>query len=151
MNKKRGRPASYTAYSRDYNKVAKAMKKRGYTMAERKYTKMEWERIHYAETNDRKLAIQRGERKTIGNINRDLIKEQQWTYSSAQAKAQRQAWIIAHPDSKKSELPSIMDVRGGKKQAVDWNAISAREKELRTQGWGWARVHSTISSEFFGS
>lgn len=149
MSKKRGRPSSYQAYSRDYNKVAAEMAKKGYTMAESKYTKAEWERAHQAEINDRNRAIKEGKRKTVGNINRDLIKEQQWQFSSAQAKAQREAYNQKNPDRK--EDLKIFDIRGGKVQAVDWNALTQREQELRNQGWGWGRIHSTISEEFFGS
>lgn len=149
MSKRKvGRPSSYRAYVKEYNLIKKEMKKRGYDMAEVKYTKAEWERAHFAEKNERKEAILKGERKTIGNINRDLIKRQQWKYSSAQAKAQRKAYTIA--GGKEKDI-KISDIRSGKTQAVDWNAIANREKELRAQGLGWNRVHTKISEEFFGS
>lgn len=147
INKKRGRPTNYAAYSRDYDKVAKEMAKRGYTMADRKLTKMEWERTHYAYKNTRLIEIKEGKRKTVGNINRDIIKSQQWEYTSAQARAQRRSYEIRGGKKKLK----ISDIKAGTVQAVDWNQISIREKELRAKGYGWAKVHTTISEEFFGS
>lgn len=146
-NKRRGRPSSYKAYSRDYDAVKKAMEKKGYTMAETKYSEEEWKRAHRAEINDRQRDIKERKRKTVGNINRDLIRRQQWQYSESQAKAQRRAYTLSGGKDK----IKLSDIRGGKVQAVDWNAVSLREKELRNQGWGWGRVHSQISEEFFGS
>lgn len=148
MNKRgRGRPTSYEAYSRDWDATEKAMKARGYTMAETKYTKEEWKRAHRAEKNDRLKAIKEGKRKTIGNINRDLIRRQQWQYTESQAKAQRRAYEM----SGGKEKIKLSDIRGGKVEAVDWTALSNREKELRNLGWGWGRVHAKVSEEFFGS
>ena len=149
-NKKgRGRPSSYEAYVRDYNKIASEMAEKGYTMAETKYTKAEWERAHRAEINDRNRAIKEGKRKTIGNVNRDLVKEQQWQFTSAQAKVQREIYKQKNPEIK--EYVKLSDIRGGKLQAIDWNALSKREKELQNKGLEWGQIHSTISEEFFGS
>lgn len=91
IKKKRGRPTgtiSYEAYSREYDNLAFSMKKRGYTMGEEKYNKTTWLRMYAAVKNDRTLEIKKGKRKTLGNINRDIIRRQQWKFTSAQAKAQ---------------------------------------------------------------
>ena len=146
MNKK-GRPSSYLSYSKEYDRVKSVMASKGYTMAERKFTEEEWKRAHWAVRNDRLRDIKEGKRKTIGYINRDLIREQTWRYSQAQARAQLRAYKL----SGGKENLKILDIRGEKVRAVDWDALSAREKELRAQGWGWGRVHATVSEEFFGS
>jgi len=147
MSKKRGvgRPSAYKAYVAYYNELKKNMKKHGLQMAQRKLTKREWEAYHTAMKNDRQKEILEGKRKIVGNINRDLAKRQQWGLSAAQARAQQKAIKV-----QTGKTERIRDIRAGKAQ-VDWDAISAREKELRNQGWGWARVHDTISEEFFGS
>ena len=155
MNKKKkydkpGRPSgtgSYESYSREYNRVKKEMKKRGYTMASEKYTKMEWKITHQAEINDRKNDIIEGKRKTVGNVNRDLVKEQQWHYSTAQAKAQRRGYKLRGGKDK----VKLSDIKGGKTRVIDWNAVSQRNSELRSENKSWDEVHEIIAQEFFGS
>ena len=151
MNKKkRGRPSgtgSYEVYSKEYDRVKAAMEKKGYTMASEKYTKIEWKITHRAETNDSKEAIQEGKRKNVGNINRDLVREQQWHYSTAQAKAQRKSYELRGG----TEKIKLSDIRGDKIRVVDWNEISIRNKQLRDNGKTWNEVHQIISQEYFGS
>lgn len=148
--RKRGRPSgtgSYEAYSKEYDRVKAAMEKRGYTMASEKYTEAEWKRTHKAEINDRNTAIKEGKRKTVGNVNRDLVKEQQWHYSTAQARAQRKGYELRGG----KEKVKLSDIKSGKTRVIDWNEISVRNKELRADGKSWDEVHQIISQEYFGS
>jgi len=135
----------YKAYEALYRAKKAEMKKRGYSMAQRKLKKAEWEYAYLAEKYEREDAIKAGKRKTIGDVNRQLVKEQTYSMSRLQAKGYQD-----YLKTSKGENVKISDIRAGK-VAVNWDAISAREKELRNQGWGWARVHDTISEEFFGS
>lgn len=134
----------YKAYEALYNNMKKQMRKRGYTMAQKKLRKAEWEYAYLAEKNERLDAMASGKRKTVGDVNRQLVKEQTWSQSKEQAKGY-QSYLKTQGQKVK-----ISDIRAGK-VAVDWNAISTREQQLRQLGWGWGRVHDQISEEFFGS
>lgn len=134
----------YKAYVALYNAKKAEMKKKGYTMAIRKYRKIEWEYYYTAEKVEREEAIAAGKRKTIGDINRSVVKDQTYSMSKLQAKGYRDYLKT------QGQKVKISDIRAGKVQ-VDWNAVSMREKELRNNGWGWGRVHDQISEEFFGS
>ena len=141
----RGRPIDYRAYQKAYTALKKEMAKNGYTMYQRRLTALEYRTLYKAYKNTRKNEISQGKRKTLGNISRDILKSQQYEYSSKQAKVFQTAI-----KTQTGKTPSIKDIRA-KKVQVDWNAISLREKELRDQGWGWSRVHIQIAEEFFGS
>lgn len=134
----------YKAYQALYNAQKQKMKKRGYTMAMKKLKKKEWEYYYAAEKNERQDAISKGKRKTVGDINRKIVQDQTWKSSKAQASGYQEYLRT------QGQKVKIADIRAGKVQ-VDWNAITLREQQLRGQGWGWARVHDTISEEFFGS
>jgi len=161
--RKRGRPSGtskYEAYVKEYNQVEAEMKKRGYKMKEKMYSKAEWEEYYESEREGRLEAIAEGKRKTTGNINRDLVKEQTYSLSTAQAKAQRRYLEQLDPESEEykkilekngGKAPTLLDIRGRKVQIVNWQAVSDRNDELRQQGYSWDDVHKTISQEFFGS
>lgn len=134
----------YKAYEALYRAKKAEMKKRGYEMAQRKLKKSEWQYAYAAEKSEREDAMASGKRKTIGDINRQIIKEQTYTFSKKQARGYQEYL------KSKGEKATITDIRMGK-VGVNWEAITAREQELRSQGWGWGRVHDTISEEFFGS
>jgi len=141
----RGRPSDYKAYVRHYNALNKEMKKRGLTMAEGRMNKLEWKTMREALINTRKDEIAQGKRKTLGNINKDLAKMQQYAISREQAKAYQKA--IKATDNKKV---SLRDIRAGK-YAVNWDVINAREKELRAENHSWNYIHDIIAQEYFGS
>jgi len=141
----RGRPENYQAYVKAYNSLKKAMEAKGLKMADKKMNKTEWNAMRVALTNERKEQIKQGKRKTVGNINRDLAKSQQYQYTQAQAKAWRKS--IEETEGKKVTLA---DIRGAR-YTLNWNAISEREHDLRDQGLGWALVHQIIAQEYFGS
>lgn len=78
---------NYNSYVKDYKATEARLKKKGYTMSQRMYTKKEFEAQYAAETNDRKEDIKKGKRKTLGNISRDLVAEQASDITKKQAKA----------------------------------------------------------------
>lgn len=141
----RGRPSDYKAYVNHYNAIKKQMKKHGLDMAEKKMNKLEWKTMREALINERKEQIEKGERKTLGNINRDLAKMQQYQYSKAQAKAWRK-----QIKEEVGEDVTLAAIRAGK-YGVNWTAISAREADLRSQGLDLALVRHIIAQEYFGS
>lgn len=147
MSKKRGRgrPSDYKAYVKQYNALKKQMKKYGLKMAEEKMNKLEWKTMREALINTRKDEIAQGKRKTLGNINKDLAKMQQYKVSKEQARAYQKA--IKATDDKKV---SIRDIRAGKYE-VNWDVINAREKQLRAENHSWNYIHEVIAQEYFGS
>ena len=144
MNGKRGRKTDYQAYVRLYKNVASEMDKKGYSMADKMYTKVEWETLHKAETNDRLKDIKNGKRKTTGNINRDLVNEQRWEFSSSQAKALKKGIL-------KGEKLTLTEIRGGK-SSITREAIEERFTELKlSEGLTQKEASKIIAQEFFGS
>lgn len=144
MNGKRGRKTDYQAYVRLYKNVASEMAKKGYSMADKMYTKVEWETLHKAETNDRLKDIKTGKRKTTGNINRDLVNEQRWEFSSSQAKALKKGIL-------KSEKLTLTEIRGGK-SSITRETIEERFTELKlSEGLTQKEASKIIAQEFFGS
>lgn len=144
MNGKRGRKTDYQAYVRLYQDTASKMAKKGYTMADKMYSKIEWETLHTAETNDRLKDIKAGKRKTTGNINRDLVNEQRWEFSSAQAKVLKKGIL-------KDEKLTLTEIRAGK-ALIKRDSISERYIELKlVEGLTQKEASKVIAQEFFGS
>lgn len=143
-NKKKGRKTDYQSYVKLYKDTEAKMIKKGYSMADRMYTKVEWETLHKAETNDRLKDIKAGKRKTTGNINRDLVNEQRWEFSSAQAKSLKKGVL-------KNQKLTLTDIRGGK-SSIKRETIEDRFTELKFfEGLNQKEASKKIAQEFFGS
>ena len=141
----RGRKQDYQSYVKEYKKLKETMNKSGRQMAQRMYTKREWEQYHLALSNDRQKEINRGQRKIKGNINRDLAKRQQWEYSSKQAKAMSK--VIKKQTGK---TPLVKDIRSGKVQ-IDWKKLQEEEERLIELGEDEEDARKKIHSEYWGS
>ena len=93
----------------------------------------------------RQEAMEAGTRKSIGDINREIIKEQ--TYSVSQAQASGYVKQMRKMD--KDFEASVEDVRAGKVK-IDEVRIANRYNEVKKDS-GWLVASKTISQEFFGS
>ena len=147
MSRAKGRPSSYKAYSDYYDKVASDMAKKGYSMAAPKLNKSQWAEIHRAEINDRNVDVIQGKRKTVGNVNRDLVREQQWKLSRAQARARMDA---AKRTGNKKKY-KVFDIRSGNEDPIDWDMVKERRRSMKAAGVSDYAIKKNISQEFFGS
>lgn len=149
MGKKRNKYKStlrgYDAYVQNYKKAEAELKKKGLTMADKMYNKLEYKTTYKAIKNDREKAIAKGERKTIGNINREMIKDQTYEFTQKQAKAMQKA--IERQTGNKYRL---QDIRA-KKYEIDWNEIDLRKAELKEMGLNFLEIKQVIGKEYFGS
>lgn len=128
----------YNSYLKEYRKLQTNMTKMGYTMAEGPYSPAEYKTMANALKADRQLAVDKGERKLVGNLNRDLAKKQQWTMSNKQANVISKA-IAKQQGLAKSKAPNIKAVRSGSVK-FDWDALYAE-----------GMTEAEIKQEYFGS
>lgn len=143
-NKKKGRKTDYQSYVKLYKAAEAKMAKKGYSMSDVMYTKIEWETVHKAETNDRLKDIKLGKRKTTGNINRDLVNEQRWEFSAAQARVLKKGIL-------KDEKITFTEIRAGK-SPIKRDSIEERYTELKlVEGKTQKEASKIIAQEFFGS
>lgn len=134
----------YDAYVQLYKAAEAKMNARGYHMRDKILSKEEWKTTYEAEKNDRLAAVQRGERKTTGDINRQLVKEATYTYTQKQAKGYQQYL------ASRGQKVKLADIRGGK-IAIDWDLLKQRRDTLHSLGIADFEIDKLISQEFFGS
>lgn len=84
---KSGRKRNYEAYASDYKSKARTLAANGVTMRQRMYTEAEFNTQYERVLNQRKKAVEKGTRKTTGNITRTLVDKQAFTLSSKQVEA----------------------------------------------------------------
>lgn len=147
---KRGRPSLsraelYRMYKAEYRERAKAMRAKGLQMFQQKLTQAQFSTMYDRLKNSRLEEIEEGKRKTVGNIVSDLVKKQQYEVGYKQAVAYKKAML-----SRTGEKLDFTMIRTGE-IGVNWDTISAYQKELRDQGFSWKDVNLMVSSEFFGS
>jgi len=141
----KGRPQSYDSYVNEYNKIKESMNKQGFQMKGKLLTQKQWEQAHAALKADRKEEIKNGQRKIVGNLNRDLAKAQQWEFSNAQAHKMQD--VIKKQSGKK---PSIKSIRAGKDE-VDWVAIEEYKQKLIDNGMSKKDAQDVVQTEIWGS
>lgn len=134
----------YKAYVELYKARKKELEKMGYTMAQRKLKKAEWEATYEAEKNDRLDDIASGKRKTVGDVNRAIVKSQTNTVSSKVARA------YVAGQKKLGNKIKVRDIQYGKIQ-VDWESIREYKEILRKSGMSWGDINEKIGQDFFGS
>lgn len=134
----------YDAYKNLYREQESKMSSKGYHMKDRLMTKDEWEVTYLATKYDRQDEVLQGKRKTVGDVNRQLVKEQTYTYSVKQAKGYQQYL------KSQGRAVSVNDIRASLVN-IDFNMIHEREATLRSQGFNSANIAFMISQEFFGS
>lgn len=135
----------YDAYVQAYEKRKEELRRKGLTMYERKYTKLEYDTTYTAIRNDRKREIREGKRKTVGDINRQMVNEQTYEYSLKQGRAMQKAIEVQTGNKYK-----IADIRAGVFK-IDWNEIKYRREELKEQGKSTWEIKKIIGQEYFGS
>lgn len=145
MAKTKGRPQSYDSYVKEYNKIKESMNKQGFQMKSKLLTQKQWEVAHAALKADREDEIKNGQRKQVGNINRDIAKEQQWKFSSAQAHKMKD--VIKKQSNTKA---SIKAIRSGKVE-VDWVAIDEYRQNLIDSGMSKKDAQDIVQNEIWGS
>ena len=122
-------------------------------------TYREFVEIYAEEKNDRMKEIERGERKSLGNINAKIISDQVYELSEKQAYAIFD-YMKTLSDEERASLnfnfkninTAIMKIREGSYVREDlglWDLIKARRKELFAQGKKKAEVAEIVSNEFF--
>lgn len=165
MAKKRGKYKSglrgYASYSRLYRIAKNKAKREGYEMNSPKMSKSEYLTTYEAEKNDRLGEIERGERKTVGDINRTLVQEQTFEYSQKQAKAFQtyyriEAEMEGDPNRK---IPTQSDIRKGKAPEIDFDTLKeiyhAKKEAFIKNGLSLddatREAKDYVSSNFFGS
>ena len=169
---KRGRVSKHEGYLKyvdQYTEKQRKLAKEGIMINSPMLTEVQFKETYGNEYNDRKKAIKRGERKTTGNIIRDLVDEQAYKVSMKQAKAQREAYIIQEkrdlaaasgldPDTedglkymeKLNVKVTLKDIRTGIK-GVNWSEITTDQHEMRDAGIDWETINEYIAQTYFGS
>ena len=122
-------------------------------------TYREYVEIYAEEKNDRMKEIEKGERKSLGNINSKIISDQVYELSEKQAYAIFD-YMKTLPEEERKSLKfnyknintAIMKIREGGFVRDDlglWDLIKARRKELFEMGKKKAEVAEIVSNEFF--
>ena len=122
-------------------------------------TYREYIEIYAEEKNDRMKEIEKGERKSLGNINSKIISDQVYELSEKQAYAIFD-YMKTLPEEERKSLKfnyknintAIMKIREGGFVRDDlglWDLIKARRKELFEMGKKKSEVAEIVSNEFF--
>ena len=158
----------YNAYKKAHKARVKALREKGlepyYNASTGEdgsipLTYREFEEIYAEEKNDRLKEIEKGERKSLGNINAKIISDQVYELSEKQAysifdymktlsEEERQALNFNY----KNINTAIMRIREGgfvREELGLWDLIKARRKELFAIGKKKSEVAEIVSNEFF--
>ena len=151
MARKRGKYKSnlrgYAAYSQLYDATQAKMNKAGYQMASKKLSKEDYTEVYKLEKLDRLQDISEGKRKSVGDINRELVKEGTYKISKKQAEGYVREMRQQNPNFQ----GSVRDVRAGK-VAINKAAIAGRYNQLKNNAQlSPFAAGKIIGQEYFGS
>lgn len=158
----------YNAYKKAHKARINALRKKGFEPyynpktgedGSIPLTYREYVEIYAEERNDRVKEIEKGDRKSLGNINAKIISDQVYELSEKQAysifdymktlsEEERQALKFNY----KNINTAIMKIREGsfvRKDLALWDLIKARRKELFAMGNSKEDVRAIVSNEFF--
>lgn len=150
----------YNSYKRSFEARVNKMIEQGLTPYDAiPLTYREFKEMYTEERNDRVKEIQKGERKSLGNINAKIISDQVYELSEKQAYAIFD-YMKTLSEEERAELgfsykninTAIMKIREGSFVREDlslWDKISLRRKELFQKGYSKEQVAGQISNEFF--
>lgn len=158
----------YNSYKKAHKARVEALRKRGlepYFNAQTgedgsiPLTYREYVEIYAEEKNDRVKEVEKGERRSIGNINAKIISDQVYELSEKQAYAIFD-YMKTLSEEERKDLKfdfrnintAIMRIREGSYVREDlglWDLIKARRKELFAQGLKKSEVANIVSNEFF--
>lgn len=136
----------YETYLREYEKAFQKAQRNGVEIGPR-MSKNSFESYYEATRNEYIEQIQKGERKTVGAVTRDVAQAQiEWKFSPKQASSLSQY-------AKENEIDvSYKDIRSGnvKGEAMQ-ELIKKTYKDLRDSGYSSKDAKLYISHAFFGS
>lgn len=156
----------YNDYRRSFKARVAKLEKQGLTpYEETPLTYREYKEIYAEERNDRLKEIEKGERKSLSNINSKIISDQVYELSEKQAYSIFE-YMKTLSEEERRDIgfnyrninTAIMKIREGSFVREDlslWDKIKARRKELFELGYSKADINGTkdkpgiISSEFF--
>ena len=162
---------NYNSYLRAHRKRIALMEQKGLTPYANPatgedgtipLTYREYKEIYLEERNDRLKEIEKGERKSLGNINAKIISDQVYELSEKQAYSIFD-YMKTLTDEERQKIGfnykninvAIMKIREGTFVREDlslWDKIKARRAELLAQGYSKKEINGKdgiISNEFF--
>lgn len=165
---------SYNSYKRAHAKRVEQLRSKGLEPYYNKttgedgsipLTYREYREIYFEEKNDRLKEIEKGKRKSLGNINAKIISDQVYELSEKQAYAIFDYMKTLSEEERaginfnyKNINTAIMKIREGqfvREELSLWDKIKIRRQELFDLGFTKAQINGTkdqigiISSEFF--
>lgn len=160
MAKTKGLNASYEVYKKYYFQQQESMLRRNTFMNEGLLSKKAYKERYEVLRNDFKSDVKHGIRKNIGNVNRQIAREQAYAapYSHRQASKIRvflqkeNEKIRNRADFDESMLhdTSYLRIRQGESE-IPWYIIEDYRKELAAQGYSKTEIAKMVGQNFFGS
>lgn len=150
---------SYNKYVDLYRKREAMLAERGYEMYDEMLTFTEYKTAAPEMRNTLKERIRRGERKSVGDINKALVSEQAYELSEEQGYAifnflKENAAKYGVEYSTKNINSILIQIRQGewlREEVGLWDLIRDYRKDLFSQGLSKEEVRQQVSSTFFGS
>ena len=150
---------SYNKYVDLYRKREDMLAERGYEMYDEMLTFTEYKTAAPEMRNTLKERIRRGERKSVGDINKALVSEQAYELSEEQGYAifnflKENADKYGIEYSTKNINSILIQIRQGewlREEVGLWDLIRDYRKDLFSQGLSKEEVRQQVSSTFFGS
>lgn len=137
-------------------------------------TYRDWKTVHAEKINDLKLDIKEGKRKTVGNVNREIVSDQAYELSSRQADVLGEYLLENEPDlleemdlvykytdeegiervNLKKRIDLMMKIRQGEFLREDvglWDMISDFRLQMFKKGMNKEEVRRAVGQTFFNS
>ena len=137
-------------------------------------TYRDWKTVHAEKINDLKLDIKEGKRKTIGNVNREIVSDQAYELSSRQADVlgeylleneadllEKMDLIYKYTDEEgierlnlKKRIDLFMKIRQGEFLREDiglWDMINDFRVNLKAKGLDREEIRKMVGQTFFNS
>lgn len=172
----------YRRSKKQYRDYLEQFKDRKATFAERglefydpnALTYRDWKTVHAEKINDLKLDIKEGKRKTVGNVNREIVSDQAYELSSRQADVlaeylfENESEMLEEMDlsyryidesgkeriNLKKRIELMMKIRQGKFIEEDvglWDMISDFRLQMFKKGMKKEDVRKAVAQTFFNS
>lgn len=137
-------------------------------------TYRDWKTVHAEKINDLKLDIKEGKRKTVGNVNREIVSDQAYELSSRQADVLGEYLLENEPElleeldlvykytdeegverlNLKKRIDLFMKIRQGEFLREDvglWDMISDFRLQMFKKGMSKDEVRKAVGQTFFNS
>ena len=137
-------------------------------------TYRDWKTVHAEKINDLKLDVKEGKRKTVGNVNREIVSDQAYELSSRQADVlgeyllENESDLLEEMDlvykyvdeegverlNLKKKIDLFMKIRQGEFLREDlglWEIISDFRSEMFKKGMNKKEVRKVVGQTFFNS